>query len=588
MARSSDSKSQRTAAAQVPQDAPLLTQENFEKELKDLAAKAQEETWTKWALQQAWVFIQSATLLTLAAAYSNVSQLTLSPIYGSIPSSIWHSKGVMTACFLGWSGNLFLRRQLPIKPAKLLPLIAAYIPVMQFFLFKVSGLLGAVYGPIIIESLTFLPLLLLSVSCTATILDDLELSPGRLQWLADSIPGILSYAFYKTMEHTTGNWTLRVIGKDFFHSRLGLQIQLAAFYSMFAPSKLMLYALPAVLHTALFNYHVPYSYTTSSLNSTLTNSGWTLIDRQDSLTGYISIIESAQQGFRVMRCDHSLLGGEWLTARSRNALAEPIYGVFVMLEAVRLMEVPEPVPDAEATALVIGLGIGTTPAALMTHGIKTTIVEIDPVVHDFATKYFALPPEHTAVIADAVSYADVVARSGQQYDYVVHDVFTGGAEPVDLFTVEFIRDLRSILKPSGVIAINYAGDLLLPSARIIVRTIRTVFPTCRVFRESAASAEKIAEDGRDFTNMVIFCTNDTDKVTFRQPIEADFLNSGARKIFLLPQHEVDEGLFVEIESDGGILSRNDTERFKSWQQQSALGHWAVMRTVLPARVWEDW
>ena len=89
----------------------------------------------------------------------------------------------------------------------------------------------------------------------------------------------------------------------------------------------------------------------------------------------------------------------------------------------------------------------------MVHGVKTTIVEIDPVVHEYATKYFALPPEHTAVIADAVSYADAVARSGEQYDYVVHDVFTGGAEPVELFTVEFIQDLRSILKPSGVIAI---------------------------------------------------------------------------------------------------------------------------------------
>jgi len=135
---------------------------------------------------------------------------------------------------------------------------------------------------------------------------------------------------------------------------------------------------------------------------------------------------------------------------------------------------------------------------------------------------------------------------------------------------------------------NYAGDLLLPSARIIVQTIKTVFPICRVFRESEPSAEQVAKDGRDFTNMVIFCTNAADKVTFRKPVEADFLHSGAREMFLLPQHEVDEAVFAEIESDGGILSRNDTERFKGWQQKSALGHWAVMRTVLPAKVWENW
>jgi hypothetical protein len=333
-----------------PANAPLLTQENFEKELQALASKAQEETWGKWAKEQAWVLTQSATLLTLAAIYSNVSQLTLSPVYGEIPASIWHSKGVMTACFLGWSSNLFLRRNLPLKPAKLLPLIAAYIPMMQFFLFKLSGFFRAVYGPIITESLTFLPLLLLSVSCTATILDDLEMNPGRFQWAVDAAPGILSFAFFKTVEFVSNNKIQATIGSSFIQTRLGLQILLAGLYSIFAPSKLLLFAIPAILHTALFNIHVPYSYTTASLNTTMSKTGWTLIDRQESLTGYISVVQSADPGFRAMRCDHSILGGEWVIP---NRKREPIYGVFVMLEAIRLIEVPEKVPDKEAEALVM-------------------------------------------------------------------------------------------------------------------------------------------------------------------------------------------------------------------------------------------
>lgn len=106
-----------------------------------------------------------------------------------------------------------------------------------------------------------------------------------------------------------------------------------------------------------------------------------------------------------------------------------------------------------------GLGIGTTPAALIAHGIDTTIVEIDPVVYDFAAKYFSLPSGHTAIIADAVAYASQLARTEKKFDYVVHDVFTGGAEPVDLFTLEFVQDLHAILKPGGVIAI-VSGSLL--------------------------------------------------------------------------------------------------------------------------------
>lgn len=100
------------------------------------------------------------------------------------------------------------------------------------------------------------------------------------------------------------------------------------------------------------------------------------------------------------------------------------------------------------------MGIGTTPSALIAHGIDTTIVEIDPIVFDYAVKHFSLPKNHKKVVADAVSYAAEAATNKTEiYDYIVHDVFTGGAEPVDLFTLEFITDLYTLLKPEGVIAI---------------------------------------------------------------------------------------------------------------------------------------
>ena len=103
-----------------------------------------------------------------------------------------------------------------------------------------------------------------------------------------------------------------------------------------------------------------------------------------------------------------------------------------------------------------GLGIGTTPAAMIAHGIRTTIVEIDPVVHQYATQYFHLPTNHTAVIKDAVAFVDeaiAIETERSKYDYIIHDVFTGGAEPVELFTQEFLAGLDYMLKDSGVIAI---------------------------------------------------------------------------------------------------------------------------------------
>jgi spermidine synthase len=80
-------------------------------------------------------------------------------------------------------------------------------------------------------------------------------------------------------------------------------------------------------------------------------------------------------------------------------------------------------------------------------------VEIDPVVVSFARKYFSLPAPHETIIDDAVSVTSNLAAQGKKFNYIVHDVFTGGAEPVNLFTYEFLKDLYDLLEPGGVIAI---------------------------------------------------------------------------------------------------------------------------------------
>ena len=135
---------------------------------------------------------------------------------------------------------------------------------------------------------------------------------------------------------------------------------------------------------------------------------------------------------------------------------------------------------------------------------------------------------------------------------------------------------------------NYAGDFTLPPPGVIVRTIRTVFPSCRIFREhEAPDAEKTKSD---FDNIVIFCTKlsaGKKEITFRTPTERDFLNSPARQGFLVPRHEVTEKQ-LSVGDGEGILTRNDTEKLAKWHQSSALGHWSIMRVVLPDVVWENW
>jgi len=356
--KSSKTQQQSSANVAMPDIDPntSFTAENFEKELEALAAKAKDETWAKHMTEQAPPLLKSIVLLTLIAVYSNVSELALSPIYGSIPSSIWHSKLVMAACFVGWSSNLWMARGLPVKPHFLLPIVAIYIPMVQFYLFKLSGVLTASWGPLITEAVTLFPLIVVSVACTANNLDGVDLSflPG---FIRDAAPGLGSYGFFRAVEGISAGVIQSYVGKTFFFTRIGLQAVLAACYALFAPSKLLLYTIPALMHTSFLNSHAQTSLGTAALNSTLSAQGWVLLDRKESLTGYISVVESLTQGYRLLRCDHSLLGGEWVKFKdgqfAGNKVAEPIYGVFAMLEAVRLVQVPTPVPDSKATAFVM-------------------------------------------------------------------------------------------------------------------------------------------------------------------------------------------------------------------------------------------
>ncbi|KAK3504104.1 S-adenosyl-L-methionine-dependent methyltransferase [Neurospora crassa] len=595
-----------TSTATSAPDLLTKSKEAYEQELKDLAKKARSQKGY-WAGQFA-IYAHTFILLALIAIASNVSQLVLSPVYGSIPAAIWHSKLVMAGCFTGWASNIFLDRALPIEPVELLPLIAMYIPPAQYLLFKASGYMGAYYGPLVTELLTLFPLITISSACVATNLEYADFGPLP-KAIAEAVPGLGSFGFFKVAEKLSGDFIVQNIGKNFYMTRIGLEGLLAASYTTIAPSKFLLLGVPALLHTTLLNPHLASPMALSRLNSGLEKEGWHVLDRRDSITGYISVVDSLNDGFRVLRCDHSLLGGEWVkfkdTPRFKgNQVAEPIYGVFAMLEAVRLVEVPNPVPDNEAKALVIGLGIGTTPAALVAHGINTTVVEIDPVVHEFASKYFQLPSNHIAVIEDAVSYTDRLVNETQgvgQYDYIIHDVFTGGAEPVALFTYEFLQNLHSLLKPNGVIAINYAGDFSHPPPLLITNTIRSVFgsSSCRIFREHPRDeAQAAAHNGRDFTNMVFFCTKastPTQGITFRNPTPRDMLNSPSREAFLLPKFEVtDDDLLravngsVEEAKKLGILRKNETATLEKWQTGSALGHWEIMRGVLPEVVWVNW
>lgn len=290
-------------------------------------------------------------LLSLLGILSNVSELALSPVYGSIPASILHSRILMVGCFLGWAGNVRLSQVLPTKTANVLPLVAFYVPTVQFFLYGFSERLGVRWGPLVTEGFTLFPLAVLTASCVADYLEGFQVR-GLPEFIAEAAPGMGSWATFKIAESLSRRYLWENVGRGFLNTRIGLETLLAASYTIFAPSKLIAFAIPAILHTSMLNTHVMTPQGTSLLNNTMRSENWMLLDRQESVTGYISVIENLEKGFRVMRCDHSLLGGEWILLEGQKA-KESVFGVFAMLEAVRLVESKDKVADKDASALVM-------------------------------------------------------------------------------------------------------------------------------------------------------------------------------------------------------------------------------------------
>lgn len=606
--------------------------------LEDLQPKAQPK-YSSTAMSRnsssSELVSKGVALLALAALSSPVSQASLAPLYGAIPSSVNHATALKASASLGLVLHHLLDGQwTSTHSLRAAQYAATLAPLLWTLLKRYSGHLGPVVGPAITDFLTCHCVVAPSVFTAAQNLSQLSFLRQRTQGynsrlVVNLAAALAIFVLFTALERGFEQLVPRVMGySPSLLAPIAIQtyISLALLLMNFSwPAAAVFLAVQIAITNSTFFSHSPLHLGATSLPIPIAGLNWTLLARTRSRTGYISVLEDHTRDVRFLRCDHSLLGGEWLLTASRHTTErwtqnEPIYAVFEMLEAVRLIENSHHTPDAKAHALVIGLGIGTAPKALLVHGINTTIVELDPAVHAFATTYFGLPTNHTAVLRDAIGWVAEQNRESassnpeerKRYDYILHDVFTGGAEPFQLFTAEFLRGLRALLQPHGVAAINYAGSLQDELTKRVVFTVDTVFDgQCRMFSDSpsstSSSSSKMKEKHDGFANFVIFCRNSPGKIVFRKPTAADFLGSISRQHYLLPRPEAEVDIHLWSKSSKAAAAKTDTEEagslsvddenlllhehdeaaWRSQQVASALKHWHIMRTVLPDAIWEN-
>jgi SAM-dependent methyltransferase len=289
--------------------------------------------------------------------------------------------------------------------------------------------------------------------------------------------------------------------------------------------------------------------------------GLTVVDGSQSLYGLVEVIDDANRNVRFLRADHSVIGAEFLGDHTSA------FSFIHQLESVRFLR-----PQAK-DVLQIGLGTGALPTALEHRGFNVDVVEIDPAVVRFAQRYFGFATSGQVAVEDARTF---LRRTDRRFDVVVHDTFTGGTTPDHLLSLEVVQNIRRLLRPGGVLALNFAGYVDGPNADAswaVARTVRAVFPNVRIFRDSAL------DDQPQAAGNVIFFASD-DSMDFTVPENASFENDVCRSVLRSFQRWE-----ILTPVPGGATITDNQNPLARLQLPVAEEHFRAMNDLLPVEVW---
>src|SRR3954452_9850588 len=145
---------------------------------------------------------------------------------------------------------------------------------------------------------------------------------------------------------------------------------------------------------------------------------------------------------------------------SQVDLADPTRLAFPYMR--RIADVLDAMAPAGRPLRALHLGAGLGALARYLHatraGSSSDLVDVVDLVGDLAVE-----------IADA--RAALARRHRRAYDLVIGDVFDGPHTPRHLTTLEFAADVRRVLRPGGVYAMNLIDD---PPHRLARRQVATL------------------------------------------------------------------------------------------------------------------
>lgn len=296
-------------------------------------------------------------ILVTALIYClTITHLAVAPIYGSLLTIQALTYVSFAAPLLVVLFQHFVTRDI-LGTSDYVPLALAALMLRfpQYLTARMKN--GAEYGSLFVTSLTFLPVGVgLLVTLQSLVRNYTAARFGQPVFVALSITCLLLFMSYgMPTARITVHYLAKFLGSESL-SELHLTTIMVS-YSLVSRSKTTALLGCAILIMAVMrpylNDQLPASVQIGRSYPIDIDGNWQILNSQWSTSGYVSVLQHKDLDYRLMRCDHSILGGEW-TASPQPKVGEPTYAVFALLEAVRLVQVPKTdAANTEQSALVM-------------------------------------------------------------------------------------------------------------------------------------------------------------------------------------------------------------------------------------------
>ncbi|MEP6648319.1 MAG: fused MFS/spermidine synthase [Lapillicoccus sp.] len=208
-----------------------------------------------------------------------------------------------------------------------------------------------------------------------------------------------------------------------------------------------------------------------------------------------------------IRLDRDSYGGITVvvdgTPQSHVQPDDPLLLVFEYVQHFALVVDALP-PGPLAVTHVGGAGLTFPRWVEATRPSSTQVVlEPDVEVTEVVRRELPLPRRHRIRVRPVDGVTGMRALADGSADVVVVDAYARGRVPADLTTVEFLADVRRVLRPAGLVLLNIADE---PRRRFFGRVLATVTAAGYADRLVVGTFEVLR--GRRFGNSVVVASGE--------------------------------------------------------------------------------